>query len=136
MAIKEKKKEKRKFTSLNGPPFPKMPRHHLFRLLPISRLFNPTNIQRPVLPIEATHTSHIISVIRELVSRKTIFGAIGHRIRRVGKSVSVFALPAVWTAPTSEEDTYVFHPRGVGACEPRIALYSASSLRFGLTGHA
>lgn len=108
-----------------------MPRHHLFRLLPISRLFNPANIQRPILPIEATHTSHIISVIRELVSRKTVLGTIRHGIRRVRKSVSVFALPTVWTAPTSEEDTYVFHPRSVGACEPRVAFNAASRLGFG-----
>ena len=110
-----------------------MSRHHLFRLLPVSRLFNPANIQRPILPIKATHTSHIISVIRELVSRKTVLGTIRHGIRRVGKSVSVFALPAVWTAPTSEEDTYVFHPCGVGACEPRVAFDTASRLGFSFT---
>lgn len=110
-----------------------MPRYHLFRLLPISRLFNPANIQRPILPIEATHTSHIISVICELVPREAVLGTIRHGIRRVGKSVSIFALPAVWTTPTSKEDTYIFHPRGVGACEARVAFDAASRLGFGFT---
>ena len=112
-----------------------MPRYHLFRLLPISRLFNPANIQCPILSIKATHTSHIISVIREFVSRKTILGTIRHGIRGVGKRVSVFALPAVWTATTSEEYTHVFHPRGVGACEPRVAFDATSRLGFGFTEH-
>ena len=120
-------------TPFNGPPFPKMPCYHLFRLLPISRLFDPANIQCPILPIEATHTSHIISVIRELISRKTILGTIRHSIGRVGKRVSVFAFPAIWTAATSEEYTHIFHPRGVGACEPRVAFNAASRLRFGFT---
>ena len=110
-----------------------MPRYHLFRLLPVSRLFNPANIQCPILPIEATHASHIISIIRKLISRKTVLGTIRHGIRRVGKSVSVFALPAVWTAPTSKENTYIFHPRGVGAREPRVAFDAASRLGFGFT---
>ena len=112
-----------------------MSRYHLLRLLPISRFLNPANIQRPILPIETTYTSHIISVIRELVPRKTVFGTIRHGIRGVGKSVSVFALPTVWTAPTSEEDTYVFHSRGIGACESRVAFDAASSLGFGFTGN-
>ena len=102
-----------------------MRRYHLFRLLPITRHFNPAKIQRPILPIEATHTP-IISVIREL-------GTIRHCIRRVGKSVSASALPAVWTAPTSEEHTYVFHPRGVGACERRVAFDPTSRLGFRIT---
>jgi hypothetical protein len=110
-----------------------MPRYHLFCLLAIPRLFNPANIQCPILPIEATHTSHIISVIRELVSRKAILGTIRHGIRRVGKRVSVFALPAVWTAATSKEYAHVLHPRGVGACEPRVAFDAASRLGFGFT---
>ena len=124
---------RRSLTSLNSPPFPKMPRHHLFRLLPISRLLNPTNIKCPILPIETTHTSHIISVIRKLFSRKTVLGGIRHRIRRVRKSMSVFALPTVWTTPTSEKNTYIFHPRGIGTCKSGVAFDAASSLRFGFT---
>lgn len=112
-----------------------MPRYDLFCLLPISRLLNPANIQCPILPIEATHTSHIISIIRKLVSGKTILGTIGHGIRRVGKRMSVFALPAIWTAATSKEYTHVFHTRGVGACEPRVAFDAASRLGFGFTDY-
>ena len=45
----------------------------------------------------------------------------------------VFTFPAIGTAPPSEEDTYIFHPRGVGAREPRVAFDAASRLGFGFT---
>ena len=130
------KERKKIFTSLNGPPFPKMPRHHLFRLLSISRLLNPANIQRPILPIETTHTSHIISIIRKLIPRETVFGAIWHGIRRIRKSVSILALPTVRTAASGKEEANIFHACSVGACEPRVTFDGASGLWFSFTRYA
>jgi len=69
--------------NIDGLPFPKMLYHHLLHFLPLSCLLNPTNIQCSILPIEAAHTSHIISVIHKLVSYKAVFGAIGHDIHRI-----------------------------------------------------
>ena len=50
--------------------------------------------------------------------------------------MSVFALPTVWAASTSEEETYVFHAGSVGAREPRVAFDAASGLGFDFTGYA
>lgn len=107
-----------------------MPRHHLLRLRPSPRLLNPPNIQRPILSIEAAHTAHIVSVIRELISSKAVFRAIRHILVRIGECVSVFAFPAVGTAPPGEEETGVFHPCRVGAGEACVGFDVAARLGF------
>lgn len=64
-------------TLFNLTPLPEMPPYHLLRLDARARLLDPSNIQCPVLPRKAPHTAHVVSVIRKLVPRETVFGRIG-----------------------------------------------------------
>jgi hypothetical protein len=59
-------------TSLNRTPFPEVSMHHFLRLNTGSSFLNPTNIQSPILPIEATHAPHIVSIIGKFVTSETI----------------------------------------------------------------
>ena len=66
-------------TLLDLAPFLEMPPHDLFRLCASARLFYPTNVQRPVLSLEATHTSHIVTVVGKLVPREAVLGRVWRR---------------------------------------------------------
>jgi hypothetical protein len=107
-----------------------MPDDDLLRLRRCRTLPNPPNVQRPILPVEAAHTTHIVSVISELVSREAVFGGIGHGVVRVGKDVSILALPAIRTASSRKEEADVFVASGVGACEACVFLDVAAGLGF------
>ena len=108
-----------------------MPNNNLLRLSSRRTLFNPPNIQSPILPIKAPHPTHIIPVISKLVPGETVFGRVGHGVVRVGEGVAVFAFPAVGTAPTREEEADVFVAGCVGAGEACVAFDVASGLGFG-----
>lgn len=118
-------------TLLDGTPLLEMPAHDLLRLRAHARLLNSPNIQRPVLPRERSDTTHIVSIVRELVTRKAVLGRLGVRVRRVGQLMPVLALPAVRAAAAREEETGVVVPRQVCTCQagvlldvaPRLGLY-------------
>lgn len=107
-----------------------MPNDDLLRLSSCRALLDSANIQSPILPVKATHTTHIVTVIRKLVSCETVFGRIRHGVVCIGEGVSVFAFPAVWTAPPGEEEADVFVAGGVGAGQPCVAFDAAPGLRF------
>lgn len=52
-----------------------MPRHYLFNII---RDMYPTNIYRSILPHKAADASHIISIVRMLVSPKHVDVRIEH----------------------------------------------------------
>ncbi len=104
-----------------------MPRHHLLRLLPVSRLLDAPDVQRAVLPVEATHAAHVVAVVRDLSRAKQSFELSGMLPAPVGQCVAVFALPAVWAAAAREEEADVLHPRRIRAGEPRVALDLATA---------
>lgn len=80
-----------------------------------SNLFDSTDIERPILSVEAAHATHVVSVIRELVSCEAIFRGVRYGIGLIGKNVAVLALPAIGTAASREEQADVFHSCCVGA---------------------
>lgn len=120
-------------TRLEISPLLEMPNDNLLRLSSRRALLNPSNIQSPILPVKATHTTHIVTVISEFVSCETVFGRIRHGVIGVGEGVSVFAFPAVRTAPPGEEEADVFVAGGVGAGEACVAFDVASRLGFRFT---
>ena len=115
-------------TLFNGTPLLEVLDHNLLRLGARTRLLYPANVERPVLPREAANTTHVVSVVRKLVSRKAVLGGIGQRSGRVGKHVEVFAFPAVRTAPTGEEQAAVLDPSGICSCQAGIAFNVAACL--------
>jgi len=87
--------------------------HDLLRLWPRPRLLDAPYVQRSVLPVETTHTTHVVSVIGELLSRKAVFGAVWQSIVGIGECVQEVTFPAIRTTATTEEQTAVFIPRRV-----------------------
>ena len=65
-------------TSLNFAPLLEMPPHNVFRLWPITVFLDAANIQRPILSVVAANTTHIISIVRKLVSTKTILSTLAY----------------------------------------------------------
>ena len=94
----------------------------------------PTDVKRAVLPLEATDTTHIVSVVRKLVSRKAVLGGIGERSGRVGKHVEVFAFPAVRASTPSEEEAAIVDAGCVGAGEALVPFDVAAGLGFCFAG--
>ena len=115
----------------NWTPLLEMPNDHLLSLRRRRALPNPPNIQCPILPVEASNTTHIITVVAELVTREAVFGRVGENVFRVREGVPVLAFPAVWAASTSEEEADVFVASGVGAGESCVAFDVAAGLGFG-----
>lgn len=113
-----------------------MPEHHLLRLRRTRTLLDPPHVQSPILPVEAAHTPHIITVIRELVPREDVLARVGHGGEVVGgrEEMAVLALPAVRAAPAREEEASVEVSGGVGAREAGVAFDGAAGLGFGFAG--
>ena len=109
-------------TLFNLAPLLEMSPYNLLCLRASPCFLYPTDVKRAVLPLEATDTAHIVSVVRKLVSRKAVLGGIGQRSGRVGKHVEVFAFPAVRTAPTGEEQAAVLDPSGICSSQAGVAL--------------
>ena len=65
-----------RLTLLDFTPFLEMSPHGLLSLLTGPNLLNPPDVQRPVLPRKRANTTHIVTVIRELLSRETVLGII------------------------------------------------------------
>ena len=80
-----------------------MSQYNLLSLLPVASLLYSPHIKRTVLPIKATDTTHVVSIIRKFVPREAIFGAIWHSGIGVRQCVQVLAFPAIWAAATREE---------------------------------
>lgn len=111
-----------------------MPNHNLLRLRTWPILLNPANIQRPILTREASNTTHVVTVVDELVTREAVLRRVRQRPTLVGQHVQVFAFPAIWTASTCEEEAAVADPGGVGACKPLVFLDVAARLGFYFAG--
>lgn len=60
-------------TFLDFAPLLEMSPHNLFCLHPCSRLLDSSDIESTVLALEAAYTTHVVSVVRELVPRETVF---------------------------------------------------------------
>lgn len=60
-------------TFLDFAPLLEMSAHNLFCLHSCSRLLDSSDIQRTVLALEAAHTTHVVSVVRELVPCEAVF---------------------------------------------------------------
>ena len=113
---------------------PKVSPNDLLGISRIPRLLYPPHIECSILPAERAHSTHIVSIVRELFSRETVFGRVWDFVTRRREVVEVVAFVAVRTAATSEEETTVFDARRVCASEPRVFLDVTSSLGLGFAG--
>jgi hypothetical protein len=75
-------------------------------LLNVIRDVDPTHIERAILPSEASHAAHIISVIRKLVAAEAVDVRV-EDIGNSGKAVQVLAILALGADATSEVETEV-----------------------------
>ena len=53
-----------------------MPPYGLLRLIPGPDFLDPPDVQSPILPRESPDATHIVAIIRELLSCETVFGII------------------------------------------------------------
>lgn len=105
-----------------------MPLDHFLSFRPCACFFDTTNIQGPILSREGTHTTHIISVVGELVASEAVLRCVGESGERVRECVEVFALPSVRTASAREEQAAVLHSRRVRTSQACVLLDVASRL--------
>ena len=77
--------------------------YNLLCLRTSAGLLYPADVERAVLPLEAAHAAHVVSVVRELVSGKAVLRCIREGRGRIWKYVEVLAFPAVRAAATGEE---------------------------------
>lgn len=70
-------------TSFNITPFPKVPKNHFLRFLPVSSLFDSANVECPILPVKASNTTHIVSIVGKFVASEAVLGTIRHRLFRI-----------------------------------------------------
>lgn len=80
---------------------------------------NPANIQRAILPREASNTTHIVSIIGKLVAPETIDVWIKD-ISHGREAVEVFAIYTLRTKSAREEEAEVGAGRLVGARVARV----------------
>ena len=93
----------------------------------------PTDVKRAVLPLEAAHTAHVVTVVCELVAREAVLGRVGQRRGRIWQHMPVFAFPAVGAAAAREEEAAVLVPRCVCPREAGVAFDVAACLGLDLT---
>jgi hypothetical protein len=117
-------------TALNEAPFFEMSSHDLFRLLPISGLFDPAYVQCAILSVEAANATHVVSIVSKLITSETVLGAVGERCEWVRDSMQVLAFPAIRTAPAREKKTCVFDASGIRPSETCVLFDVAARLRF------
>ena len=110
-----------------------MPPNDLLRLHTRARLLNAPDVQRAVLPLEAAHTAHVVTVVCELVAREAVLGRVGERRGRIWQHMPVFAFPAVGAAAACEEEAAVLVPRCVCPREAGVAFDVAACLRLDFT---
>lgn len=110
-----------------------MPRNDLLSLRSGSCLLDSSNIQRPVLPVEAANTTHIITIVGKLFSSETIFRCVREHVCGIWKTMEILALPTIRTATAGKEKADVFIASCVGAGEARVKFDLAASLRFCFT---
>jgi hypothetical protein len=117
-------------TPFDDSPLLEMSRDSLLRINPIPRLLYPAHIQRPILPIKAPNASHVITIVGELVPRKTVLGGVWESRLGIGQAVQVLAFPTVRTTSPRKEEADVFYPRGVSASETSVSFNVAAGLGF------
>src|ERR1700761_5412284 len=110
-----------------------MTSNHLFCVIPVARLLNPTHVQSSVYSTETAHPSHIISIVGKFVSCETILARFRRDSIANRKSVEIFAFMTIWAASTSEEEANVCHASLVGTSKTSIALDVTPRLRLFLT---
>ena len=84
-------------------PLGKMPRNHLFDII---RDVYPAHIQRPVLPHEAPHPTHVIPVVTVLVPPEAVHVRV-EQIVQPRQAVQVLALVAARAEALGEEQAEV-----------------------------
>lgn len=116
------------------PEFLEMSPNDFLRLEAIPCLFNPSNVESTIHPVEATHTTHVVTIVCEFVARETVFGTVRQRVLWVGETVQIFAFPTIWATSTGEEEAAVLHSSHVGAGQAGVFLDVASRLGFYFAG--
>jgi hypothetical protein len=89
--------------------------YYFFSLISGASLLDTANIERTVLPVKTSNPTHIITIVREFVSRKTVFRTVGQRGSRIWELVKILAFPSIGTTTTGEKKTAVLHARSVGS---------------------
>jgi hypothetical protein len=115
-------------TSFYYAPLFEMSDNRLLRVRPSPCLFDPPNVQSPILPVETTDTAHVVAVVGKLVPCEAILGAVWQGQQGIGKEMEIFTFPAIWTTTACEEDAGVLDSGCVGPSEACVAFYVASGL--------
>lgn len=74
---------------------PKLAKRLLDILRRLPRLLDPPDIQRPVLPVEASDSTHVVAVPGVLLAAEDVESGVGEDMRRGGEAVEVGAFLTV-----------------------------------------
>jgi hypothetical protein len=111
-------------------PFLEMSSYDLFRLGTCACFFDTPDIKRAILSCESTDTTHVITIVGELVACEAVLARIGQRAFGVRERVQVFALPAIGAATPGKEETTVAHAGRICARQTGIFLNATARLGF------
>lgn len=115
-------------TFVNLAPLPKMAQQAISRQILIRTLVHFADIQRPVRPVEASNSSHVITIFRVLLPTKAISRVV-YVLSRDWQAMEEITLSTIWTPSTSKEETDHAVARGIGTSVSCISGNHTSCLR-------